>query len=49
MAADAGLPELGPPCLAWAADYYRNLLELTDPRDEHLAALVERLEADAAA
>jgi hypothetical protein len=49
LAADAGRPELARPALERAADHYRNVLELTDSRDEELAALVERLEADAGA
>jgi hypothetical protein len=47
LAVAAGRPELRQPCLERAAQLYREVLDLTDPPNEELAALVERLEADA--
>jgi hypothetical protein len=48
LAIEAGRPQLAGPALGRAAEYFRHVLEQTDPRDAELAALVERLEADAA-
>jgi hypothetical protein len=48
LADAAGRPELRQPCLERAAELYRDVLDRTEPRDEELATLVARLEADAA-
>ena len=48
LADAAGRPELRQPCLGRAAELYGEVLDRTEPRDEELATLVERLEADAA-